>query len=192
MWTSLLVLALAALALSLLVARSASAHEPHKSVALELQGSHTRVPIGQWLRNLARRHLNWKVNARRATKAAASGALKRWLSERECSPLLPSEFFCPEEPLQWGVGQALTWNGRVPGVWTSPSSPREPVRLESGAPYTLRSGVLYWLTCYAWGDRGRDTWIGTSLWYRLRSGGYVNDGWLETGTNDVIPGVRRC
>jgi hypothetical protein len=191
LWPGLLVVAAAVLALSL-GATAASAHAPRESVAPRLQGTENRVPIAQWLRNLARQYLDWKVNARRVTKAGATWAFRRWVSEQKCSPLLPTEFFCPEEPPRWGVGQGLSWNGRVAAVWSSPVSPRTPVRVSTGAPDTLRPGVLYWLTCYARGDWARDTWIDTNLWYRLRSGGYVNDGWLLTGANDVIPGVRPC
>jgi hypothetical protein len=48
------------------------------------------------------------------------------------------------------------------------------------------------LTCYAYGQTITDGGIRTSLWYRLTTGVWINDGWIDTGTDSVIPGVRRC
>jgi hypothetical protein len=77
----------------------------------------------------------------------------------------------------------MSFGGLVPGVWTSPSSPRR-------AFARLRPGDLYYFSCYAYGDRPSD---GTSLWHRLvTTGGYVNDAWLDTGTVYPIAGEPHC
>jgi len=158
----------------------------------DAQTAERAVPLGRWWRTLARRYVNRKVIAKEVGKQAAEHALEEWLLNGKCSSLLPAQYFCPRTPLRWGLGYALTWGGRQPGVWTSPSSPRRLVRLTDGTVYALRVGTLYWLTCHVRGDLVTDGGIRTNLWYRLRSGGYVNDGWLQTGTNSVIPGVRSC
>lgn len=145
-------------------------------------------PAARWFRNVARRYLTRKVDARRITKKVAKEAFKEWLESEatSCPSPLPDRFFCPEEPSRLGVGIALRLGDRLPGVWTSPVSPR---RLLG----PLRQGGLYWLSCHRYGDRSVDGVVATSLWYRLLDGGgWVNDGWLYTGTDDPISGVKPC
>jgi hypothetical protein len=113
-------------------------------------------------------------------------ALDSWMDSRgdTCrTPIAPN--FCRPEPPRLITGVALSWGGRVPGVWTAASSPRKLSR-------TLQPGTLQSLSCYVSGDRATDGGIKTSLWYRLSGGGYVNDGWLETGSNQPVVGVPRC
>jgi hypothetical protein len=93
--------------------------------------------------------------------------------------------FCRPEPQGMVTGVSLIWNGKWPGVWSSPSSPRTLL-------HGLGPGYLQKTTCYRYGDRASDGVIATRLWYRLEGGGYVNDGFLETGTNAPVPGSRPC
>jgi hypothetical protein len=162
--------------------RPATSHVPNS----------VQAPPRTWLRTLARVFVTWKERHGEVATEIGEELFKEWLREEKCSNLLPAPFFCPPRPSIWGVGFALSWHGRSPGVWTSPNSPRQLVRLRNGATYGLTPGVLYWLTCYVRGDRVTDGGIATNLWYRLPSRGWVNDGWVNTGTNYPIPGVRRC
>jgi hypothetical protein len=112
----------------------------------------------------------------------------KWVSSgfTNCSPPIP-KFLCSSKVrpsphrIMWGVGIANSIQGRSPGVWTRPTSPRLPVG-------SLTPGSPYYLTCWTLGDLSG----GSSLWYRLPSGGYVADVWLFTGTDNVIPGVQHC
>lgn len=161
----------------------------------DVRGTQSAFPT--WLKNLAREFLEWKAEHGEVAQEVATEALKEWLREEKCSNLLPAPFFCRSQvahpkPVHWGAGYALSWNGLREVVWTQPRSPRAPVRLANGSRYTLTPGTLYWLTCYSRGDTVTDGGIRTNLWYRLPSGGWVNDGWLQTGTNNVIAGVGHC
>jgi hypothetical protein len=152
------------------------------------------VPIPSWLtrplRNLGRRVLNKEFAKRmgkKAAKNAAEEAFDLWLDSgaTDCPQFLPEKYFCNETPARWGVGQALSWRGRSPGTWSSPVSPRRYLG-------SLPVGGFFWLTCFWYGDLVTDGGIRTSLWYRLSNNYWVNDGWVDTGTNSVIKGVRRC
>lgn len=150
------------------------------------------------LRSLARLFVHWKEQHGEVATEVGTELLKEYLRGEKCSNLLPAPFFCPApNPVTprispWGVGYALTWHGGREFVWDSPSSPRSVIRFSNGSTYTLTPGKLYWLTCYAYGDTATDGGISTNLWYRMPSGGWVNDGWVETATNNPIPGVRHC
>jgi hypothetical protein len=148
----------------------------------------TAIPLS--IKNVARRLVHRKVEIGEIPREVAKEGISEWLRSgaKLCPSYLPAPFFCPHRKVvwsYWGVGYALSWHNRVPGAWSSPSSPRRLV-------YAMTVGVPYWLTCWTRGDRVTDGGIVTRLWYRLRSGNYVNDGWFETGTNGVIPGVAHC
>jgi hypothetical protein len=189
----------AAVTAFLLVCSNASAASHHSGASHATQRPEvaTAIPIPNWLtrtlRSLGRRVLtkeNIKRYGKKAGKEIAEQAFDSWVQSAgsDCPTFLTVRFFCTRPPTtqaRWGVGQALTWRGRVPGTWSSPGV----VRSIRGS---LRVGAFYWLTCYAYGDLVSDGGISTRLWYRLRSGVWVNDGWVDTGTNDVIPGVSRC
>jgi hypothetical protein len=185
-----LIATLAVFALAAVATATAPA-KPSRPTVLSAPEAKSAIPFSR-LRLLARKYVNFKIFRKEITKEVGKEALHELLVEGRCSALLPARFFCPSKPPVWGLGFALNWGGRSPGVWNSPSSPRRLIRLQNGGVYTLRPGVLYWLTCYAYGDKVSDGGIVTRLWYRLRSRGWVNDGWVDTGTNYVIPGVRHC
>jgi hypothetical protein len=182
----------------LLVCSNASAAS-HDSLASRAAGPDVAraIPIPEWmtrtLRSLGRRVLtkeNIKRYGKKAGKEIAEEAFDSWIESAgsDCPRFLTVRFFCERPssvPDRWGVGRALTWGGRSPGAWSSPYRQRT----FRGA---LRVGLFYWLTCYAYGQTITDGGISTALWYRLTSGVWVNDGWIDTGTNSVIPGVRRC
>jgi hypothetical protein len=188
LWACLLVVAVA-LSISAAAASPSSTarpgwvrSQPHVGVR------EAAIPL--WIRNVARRLVNFKIEIGEVPKHIAKEGLTDWLHSgaKFCPSYLPAPYFCPQRKVvwsRWGVGYALSWHRRVPGAWTSPRSPRRLV-------YAMRVGVPYWLTCWTVGDRVSDGGIITNLWYRLPSGSYVNDGWFETGTNSVIPGVRHC
>ena len=113
-------------------------------------------------------------------------ALSRYSSSGGSTCLRPiAVSFCRPEPRGVVTGVSLIWNGRRPGVWSFPSSPRKLLRV-------LGAGHVQKTTCYAYGDRASDGVIATRLWYRLEGGGFVNDGFLETGTNAPVPASRPC
>lgn len=146
-----------------------------------------RIPF--WMRTLASRYLNRRVKIGEISAEVAKHALFEWSHSRgEVCSLLPNRFFCPARPqliTRWGIGYALQWNGRWPYSWSSPASPRK-------ALWILTPGNAFWLTCYTYGDRVTDGGIVTSLWYRLTNNTFVNDGWVETGTNAPIAGMSHC
>jgi hypothetical protein len=147
-----------------------------------------------WLKSLARLFVQWKEEHGEVAGEVGKELLKEWLKNEKCSNLLPAPYFCPSASSPtalWGRGYALTWRGKREAVWNSPTSPRSVV-YRNGIVYVLTPGTLYLLTCYARGDTASDGGISTNLWYRLPSGGWVNDGWVQTGTNSVIPGVAHC
>lgn len=188
----LVLLAMLVFALAAATASAAPARESAWRPAVSSGPTTVQAPPRTWLRTLARVFVTWKERHGEVATEVGEELFKEWLREEKCSNLLPAPFFCRPRPSIWGVGFALSWHGRSPGVWTSPRSPRQLVRRRNGSVYGLTPGVLYWLTCYARGDRVSDGGIVTNLWYRLPSRGWVNDGWLSTGTNSPIPGVRRC
>jgi hypothetical protein len=163
-------------------AHSATAR-PHSSAAQ----TGFRIPF--WMRTLATRYLNRRVRIGEISGEVAKHALFEWSHSRgEFCQILPGRFFCPARPqviTRWGIGYALSWNGNSPYAWTSPTWPRI-------ARFVLTPGYAFWLTCYTYGDRVTDGGIKTSLWYRLTGGTYVNDGWVETGTNAPIAGMSHC
>jgi hypothetical protein len=173
----------------------AAAASPSSTARPEFVASHPQVgdrplAIPFWIRNVGRRFVIRKIRIGEIPRKVGEEGLKEWLRSgaKQCASYLPAPYFCPRRQAiwsRWGVGYALSWNGRVPGAWTSPTSPRRIVK-------AMRVGVAYWLTCWTRGDRVSDGGIVTNLWYRLPSGSYVNDGWFETGTNSVIPGVGHC
>jgi len=127
-----------------------------------------------------------------AGTAAAKAAAKAFIRSGACKAVLPAKL-CnlgsrpARRPSTWGLGLAVRLpNGRVPGVWNSPSS----VRHQLGSPLT--PGSFYYLTCWTLGQRIAGPFGATTLWYRLTNRGYVSDALLYTGTNDVVPGVRHC
>ena len=187
LWCVLLVTLLAAL---LMPTASAAPATTATLVNAQPQVSARDLGIPFWIKNVAKRLLDRQVRVGEVTKEFAKEAVAEWVRSgaKVCPSYLPAPYFCPRKQTiwsRWGVGYALRWRGRVPGAWTSPTSPRRLV-------YAMTPGVPYWLTCYTRGDTVSDGGIVTSMWYRLRSGSYVNDGWFETGTNSVIPGVTHC
>jgi hypothetical protein len=181
---------LAAVVLTISAAASSSSAARAETRASHPQTSERSLGIPLWIRNVARRLVNRKVRIGELPKEIAKEGLSEWLRSGAelCPSYLPGPYFCPVRKViwsYWGVGYALTWHGQVPGAWTSPRSPRRLVK-------AMKVGVAYWLTCWTRGDLVTDGGIATRLWYRLRSGSFVNDGWFETGTNSVIPGVRHC
>lgn len=188
------IVALASPASSNLAAR-AEATGPHAASAAQP----IRFPFLRWLKPLARHHVHTKIEIGEFPKHAALHALKHWSESwdhsegeqvRSCSRYLPARFFCapPQRYYRLGVGYAIPWNDRRPAAWSSPTWPRY-VR---GYLYEWR---LYWLSCWTGGDTLFVPYrnIKSNLWYRLLvSGYYVNDAWLDTGTNYRIRGVRQC
>jgi hypothetical protein len=150
--------------------------------------AHAAVAIPQFLKNIARRF--WQSPpvriARRFTKREIKSSVRDWLISggTDCQFPLP-ESFCSWRP-RLGLGQAVSYYGRAPGVWNRPSSPR----YEVSQP--LVPGRVYYLYCWQYGESIRGPLGTTSLWYRVSNGGYVSDAFLYTGTNSAIPGVRRC
>jgi len=174
------------------VAGPASASARPLEAARPEAGAALLQPIPPFLRNVARRFVRQPPAnlARRAGRKAIRTAAEEFLESdgEQCGYPLP-ETFCDRRPIagrvRWGVGQALLYNGRPPGVWNRPSTPRSLI----GA---LVPNAVYYLTCWTLGDRVSGPFVSTDLWYRLVSGGYVSDALLYTGTNDVITGVRHC
>jgi hypothetical protein len=124
-----------------------------------------------------------------ATKVARktiTNAGETWFESggTECVFPFPQKF-CVQRTV-WGLGQALWYNGRRPGVWSRTVRPRHEVN------QPLVANVVYDLTCWALGERVNGPYGSTDLWYRVVSGGYVSDALLYTGTNYVYPGVRHC
>jgi hypothetical protein len=176
---------------------SAASHHTVASHATQRPDVARAIPIPDWmtrtLRTLGRRVLN-KENIKRygkkAGKEIAEQAFDSWVESAgsDCPRFLTVRFFCDRPasvPARWGVGRALSWRGGTPGAWSSPYQGRR-------FTGSLRVGWFYWLKCFGYGQTITDGGIATDLWYRLPSGEWVNDGWLDTGTNDAIPGVRRC
>jgi hypothetical protein len=190
-----LALILAAGCVSLVCVAPAAArthpHVPARQDVADRSAASEAVPT-QWLKSLARRYFAWKEE-HEGTDEVAKQLLEAYLENDKCSSLLPAMFFCPAKsppPLKpprafWGSGFALSWHGASPGSWSAPRMPRHVIR-------ALTPGVLYSLTCWASGSVVTDGGIVTKLWYRLPGGGWVNDGWVDTGTNGVIPGVAHC
>jgi hypothetical protein len=151
-----------------------------------------RFPFLQWLRRVARQHVQRKIELGEFRRDEALDALQHWSGSwdhsggeqvHSCSRYLPAHYFCA--PLQryyhFGVGYAISWKNSPSVAWSSPTWPR---RVRS----FLDGGKLYWLSCTTLGDT---LWVNQYLrsnrWYRLAwSGYYVNRAWLYTGTNDTI------
>jgi hypothetical protein len=119
-------------------------------------------------------------------KAAVKRAGRKWVLSGGTECVFPfPEKFC-STPARWGLGQALWYRGRRPGVWNRSYAPMYEISLP------LVPGQVYHLTCWLLGDRVYGPYGYTNLWYRVRNGGYVSDALLYTGTNDVISGVAHC
>jgi hypothetical protein len=177
-----------ALAISGVASRGATADSGMTTSHPQVGARASAVPT--WIKNVARRLVDRKIRIGELPRHVGKEALTEWLSSgaKVCPSYLPAPYFCPRRQViwsRWGIGYGVSWYGKVPAAWTSPTSPRRFV-------YALTAGVPYWLTCWTYGDRSGDGRVDTSLWYRLRSGNYVNDAWFETGTNSVIPGVAHC
>ena len=166
--------------------------EPTASESMRVEAA--RISLPNWIKNVARR---WAVRfAKRVGKEAGDQALDaatEWILSggTECSFPFPQRF-CSSRwrtsapgPV-WGLGEAMWYYGRPPGVWSRPFGQR----YEISRP--LVPGTVYWLTCWTIGDRVYGPWGSNDLWYRVTNGGYTPDALLYTGTNYAIPGVRRC
>jgi hypothetical protein len=147
------------------------------------------APIPPFLRNLAQRFVRQPPRkiVLRVGKAAVRRAAREWITSGGTECVFPfPERFCSVANTRWGLGQAVWYNARPPGVWNRTFRPR----YEISAP--LVPGKVYYLTCWGLGDRVYGPFGYTNLWYRVANGGYVSDALLYTGTNDVIPGVAHC
>jgi hypothetical protein len=176
-------LAVAALSLSLCrPAAEARPSAPDRPQVVLPRGLFVRFkPI---VRRWARENSEARKFVKDHSKDLLDIAVDAWQNSQgsQCRQPLPGRF-CRPEPPRLFTGIAMSFGGRVPGVWTAPVSPRSSLG-------SLRAGNLYYLACYAYGERPSD---GTSLWHRLSGGGgYVNDAWLDTGTVYPIAGEPRC
>jgi hypothetical protein len=184
----------------LLTAPAAQAHSGRSLSAAALAStgspgalrSPATITVGrlqEWIKNLAERYAEWRERYRDLALEVAKHGLQEWARSdgTECPWFLPASYFCPttNKWSYWGVGYAVQWGGRVGGIFNRPSGRRYRWGL-------LRPGRLFWLTCYTSGDKSWDGRVYSTLWYRLPGGGYINDAWVETGTNDVVPGVSPC
>lgn len=164
---------------------------PARPDAVASQKVHVRAQvIPTWLRNLVRRVIRYKTDVGEITRRAGEEALTEWLRSgaKLCPSYLPAPYFCPHRQMvwyRWGIGYALGVGQYRALAMTAP-------KWSSDLAYVMTVGVPYWLTCWTLGDRSTLGVRRTRLWYRLRSGNYANDGFLNTGINDVIPGVRHC
>lgn len=184
-----LVLAASFTATSASRAQRAASDTPATAEALPVSGSALPIRIPFRIKSLARHWLEGAGHAGHLAPHLVAHELKTWRNSHgtRCH-YLPRSYFCPRSKsiwYRWGLGYALSWRNKAPGAWNSPSWPRHIV-------YVMTPGRLFWLTCWTRGDTVTDGGIVTNLWYRMPSGNYVNDGWVDTGTNNPILGVRHC
>jgi hypothetical protein len=150
--------------------------------------------IARWLKNVA-----WTWTKKYTKKVGkelgeeAVDATATWVASdgTECNFPLPQKFCSSRTQASapgpvWGLGVARSWSGGRPGIWNKVTSPR------SRASYGLVPGIAYWLKCWAHGDWIRTPGGYSNLWYRLSNDWYTPDVWLDTGTNNAIPGVQHC
>jgi hypothetical protein len=147
-----------------------------------------RIP--SWIKNLAHDLGDFRESLGDVPKEVVKHGLEDWLRSggTYCPFFLPSRYFCPRQHSvwsYWGVGYALSFGGKVPGAWSTPYKNRT-------FAYPLEPGKPFWLTCWTYGQRSSDGDHVTGLWYQLTDGFWVNDAWLDTGTNFRIPGVSHC
>jgi hypothetical protein len=181
----------AASALSLLPAVGAAAPAAPPAAAATARAT-VSPELPSWLSdavvNLARKYAT-KAYAKKFAKATATylakRAIRKWLasSAQRCPEVLPGKYFCspPPQP-RWGRGMALQIAGRWPPE----------VDASGVARRYLRPGYIFWLTCWSSGGRVDNGFATSNLWYRLTNGLWVNDAWLDTGTNYPLPGVAHC
>jgi hypothetical protein len=150
----------------------------------------SRLRIPRWVRNLARDLGELREETGGIPEEVVKSELEDWIRSggSDCPFFLPRRYFCPQErPLwsKWGIGYALRVDGKPPGAWTTPYSNRT-------LAHAMTPGVPYWLKCFRYGRRAYDGVRVTGQWYRLTSGAWGNDGWLNTGTDHRIPGMSQC
>lgn len=58
--------------------------------------------------------------------------------------------------------------------------------LSSSIVTTLANGTVVQISCTTRGDTVNGVWGPTDLWNRLNTGGYLSDGFLDTGSNDPV------
>jgi hypothetical protein len=179
--------ALAIAAVVLLAASStAQASTPPSSPPTHGQRAMQASLIEDALKSLAK---TWaKRAAKRFGRTAKEAAISYVASDfTTCNFPLPKKFCRVDDTPSWGLGMAVSsFSGSRAGVW---SQPRLPAR-EVAQP--LVPGVVYWLTCYTFGQRLSGPLGVSDLWYHMNPVGWVSDTWLGTGTNDVFPGVEHC
>jgi hypothetical protein len=104
-------------------------------------------------------------------KACDRGVLPRVICLKGASPHTQT----------WGVGVTFSAN--------------TPVFADNASRYYLPARQVLTLVCWQYGGvLTGPTGYSTGLYYRLGnfSGGYVNDAWIDTGTDYVVPGVPKC
>lgn len=184
-----------AVILSLAIPAAAPSAERRSSPPVANASAGPPPRITSILKNLATRTSRIRLRQRNAhwsqrrVARISKRIVKRWVKDKakECpNAILPDAYFCnrPPQP-RWGLGVALSINGDWPYTYRSPWSTQTAVQ-------ALRPGVTFWLTCWSPGTTIQNAIARSNLWYRLTNGLYVSDGWLSTGTNYAIPGVRRC
>lgn len=58
--------------------------------------------------------------------------------------------------------------------------------LSAGIIDTLANGTVVQISCTTRGDTVQGVWGPTDLWDRLNTGGYVSDGFIDTGSNEPV------
>jgi hypothetical protein len=122
----------------------------------------------------------WTLLKSKSARPAEKAALTQYGLPYGCAHGWIPRYFCPSQRPTYGIGYSVY--ASTP-VWT-----------ESGAVYSypLPLYTPLKLLCYTAGVTHSIGNLTSNLYYQLPNGGYVNDAWIYTGTNNVIPGVPHC
>lgn len=71
-----------------------------------------------------------------------------------------------------------------------PLSVRSQANTSSSVVKQLANGSKVSITCYVRGETVQGVWGATDLWNKVSGGGYVSDGFLDTGSNNPV--VPKC
>lgn len=86
----------------------------------------------------------------------------------------------------FGGGNPGLPSGTVNAGGNSSVNVRSGPSLSSGVIGTLANGTVVQISCTTRGDTVQGVWGPTDLWDRLSTGGWVSDGFLDTGSNEPV------